>query len=358
MKKRYSFIDVARILALFAIIYYHSLRTLDGTGIRMLEQTQQFYKTKNYNIATAAVGLFFIISGAGLASSYLSRGKELRYSEYFKNRFLRLMVPYYITYIVVLAVKLVKYRSLTTIFGEGWKPLNFIFPILGIDGFLSSIGVTSNYIGVGEWFLGALLVCYILFPLLYRGMQKKKALTTVVMSAYIIILLISYQLIPFINRMPVYMNPLVKIYEFFFGMFFIMITDKVPQILKYVLGAISLLILAFYLWYPRWLSESYEGIRILIQNVSIFLILCSMEKLFDKAKALKRPVEWVCSISYEIFLVHHVILIAVITGFAGVLPYESNMGVLVSFVISYIAIFVASLALHYAVTWIMKTKSR
>lgn len=346
-KRRYCFIDIARVIALAFIVYYHALRTLDSTGIRMLEQIQAFYKTKNLNIATLAVGLFFMISGAGLMSSYANKEAEISYLSFLKKRFIKLMIPFYISYVVALGVNLIKYHSFSIIFGEKWKPWRFVFPMFGIDGFLSSIGISASYIGVGEWFLGALLVSYLIFPFLFKGLSNKRLLTIVIMNVYFALLIVFYKRIPLFDRIPIYTNPFIKLYEFFIGMLLINLIDDIPIIVKRLLGIVSIIVLIFYLWYPTWLSEGMGGIRVSIQNIAFFLLFYSMEDVLAKIKTSWKMTRWLCSISYDVFLTHHVILNVVISGLIGILPYESNVGVLLAFVISFVMILICSLLLDY-----------
>ena len=64
--------------------------------------------------------------------------------------------------------------------------LNFFFSLIGLDGYLS-YRITTYFI-VGEWFLGAIIIIYALYPLLLWFLNKNIFLTYCIMGfSYFII---------------------------------------------------------------------------------------------------------------------------------------------------------------------------
>lgn len=63
-------------------------------------------------------------------------------------------------------------------FGGGVKlfDLSFLWTITGLDGYASLFGIQSHYL-VGEWFIGMILVLYIVFPVLYALVKRYPANT-------------------------------------------------------------------------------------------------------------------------------------------------------------------------------------
>ena len=96
-KRSYSFMDVLRLLSMAAIVFYHMVIQLGITGIRQMEATRVFYANKNMHIATVGVGLFFLLSGAGLMLAY---GKDKTFSvrSFFSRRFFKILIPFYLVY--------------------------------------------------------------------------------------------------------------------------------------------------------------------------------------------------------------------------------------------------------------------
>ena len=66
----------------------------------------------------------------------------------------------------------------TVSYGAWWTGIpsyRFIYTLLGVDGYLSAY--QRNFYLIGEWFLGALVLCYIFFPFL-RWLVKHIPFTT------------------------------------------------------------------------------------------------------------------------------------------------------------------------------------
>ena len=74
-------------------------------------------------------------------------------------------------------------------------------------------GIHTFPLGIGEWFLGALIILYLLFPLL-RLLMKKNPCLFFIGSTCIYLLLLFYY--PF--HTPVHVNLLIKGYDFVLGM--------------------------------------------------------------------------------------------------------------------------------------------
>ena len=63
---------------------------------------------------------------------------------------------------------------------------------MGIDEYLSANGIGTFSLGVGEWFLGCIILCYLVYPFLYRAHKKNKVLTFVIMTTYYIAFNLNY----------------------------------------------------------------------------------------------------------------------------------------------------------------------
>ena len=64
------------------------------SGLFTLDKVLPFYENDNMNIAMLGVAVFFILSGAGLA---YSTGENFDIRRFYKKRFIRILIPFYIT---------------------------------------------------------------------------------------------------------------------------------------------------------------------------------------------------------------------------------------------------------------------
>ena len=67
---------------------------------------------------------------------------------------------FYIAYIMLF----IWYIRFNRTFFTGRSPLTLVFTVLGMDGYLA--GAVPTWYILGEWFLGAIILCYVLYPLI------------------------------------------------------------------------------------------------------------------------------------------------------------------------------------------------
>ena len=74
-------------------------------------------------------------------------------------------------------------------FGGGVKlfDLSFLWTITGLDGYASLFGIQSHYL-VGEWFIGMILVLYIVFPVLYALVKRYPKPTLIAAILYYLVM--------------------------------------------------------------------------------------------------------------------------------------------------------------------------
>ena len=107
------------------------------------------------------------------------------------KRFIRVLIPFYITYISYFIYKVINDRFFYILFPAGNIRMEIIFTFFGMDEWISQHGIHTFSLGIGEWFLGALLLLYLLFPLL-RFLMKKNSRLFFVGSTCIYLLLLFY----------------------------------------------------------------------------------------------------------------------------------------------------------------------
>lgn len=127
------------------------------------------------------VSLFFMLSGASLyynwqdrLTSFSGKGSVL---EFYKKRWLAIFPLFYITWFLFYMMNVISFNWLWNWGGRYYK---LILTFLGIDGYF--MYKDMNYYTVGEWFLGAIIMLYILYPLLQWCMKKIPVISTVVIA--------------------------------------------------------------------------------------------------------------------------------------------------------------------------------
>ncbi len=296
--------DVLRLLSMAGIVYYHMVVTLYLKGIRQLDSVSPLYENSNMHIAKVCVGLFFMMSGAGLMLS--TKDKEhFSLKDYYKKRFIKILIPFYVVYVLYLITFIcLTGETLSSIYDRPVTPPAIIFTLLGMDSYLSSFGVPTYALGIGEWFLGALVMMYIIFPILRWALLKNKWVSALVAVIYYAVILLTYPNMSYALTNPGFVNFTVKVFDFFLGMFLVLLLDRIPKRTSF---AVSFCIFLFFLIYPRRLPVD-DSLMIVIQIVSIFMMFNALNGFFARVPKVMKIITILCSYTYVFFLVHHVII--------------------------------------------------
>ena len=298
---RLLFLDMLKLLSITYIFVYHFIRDIGELHqmIDLSDITNLFVKP-NFNLGLIATTLFVIISGSSLAISH-DKKNDLKLNfksilSFYKNRAIRILIPYYVVY-VAFYIYLALYNHVLKIF-TNLSPIDYIWNIFAMDGYASIYGFNTAYLNVGEWFMGCIVICYLLFPILYYFNKKYKYITYVLMTIYIIITLSINKFTPNFNLSAFY-----QIYNFYMGIFlsnFIYI-DKID--FKYhILFIIGIII--------SYISSPMSAYVLFINTyicVFIYIIFYHLEKYLQNNN-IKTFLTYFSMISYEFFLVHHFVI--------------------------------------------------
>lgn len=297
MNKRIWFLDIIRVIAFSLIIFYHMTVQLALDGICDMNNITPLFLNKNLHIATLGVSLFFMISGAGLM---LESSQTFHLKEYLEKRFIRIFIPFYIVYIGVLCIKLVC-CDLNDIFLPGVPLYRVVYTVFAVDTYLSTCGILTFTLGIGEWFLGCIVIIYILFPILRMCIKKYPIFTFGVATIYYLLIVYFY----FFELPPIHMNFLTKIYNFVLGMFIIQYWGKIKKRTLIV----TLPLIGIFIWSPIYIPVSDE-LKTTILAVAVFLAVMQIEKFVSKSSITQKGLSAFRYVHYELFLVHHVIIYA------------------------------------------------
>lgn len=140
------------------------------------------------------VTVFFFISGALLFYNH-SEVDDLKL--FYKKRALSIFPAFYIAWGLMYIRDVLRYKSL---FYRG-NPASIILSLIGMDGYLA-FKINDYYI-LGEWFIGAIVLLYILYPLLTWMKREYKWVTFgLVILLYILSLkinltgMVSFRMLP------------------------------------------------------------------------------------------------------------------------------------------------------------------
>jgi len=173
---------------------------------------------------------------------------------------------------------------------------NMVFTVLGMDGYLANFHVPTAYI-LGEWFLGFIVIFYIIFPVLLWGVEKFPVLT-----AAVLLLIYGATLLglPSDPGFPTSILLPVRLPELVFGMYFVKYVERIPPVVV-VPAAVVLAVSALL---PRQIPEDVATTAV---GMSFFLILVVLGRVVAIGP-VKVLVSLIAKYSYPIFLMHHVVI--------------------------------------------------
>lgn len=152
-KSRLYGFDLARIISLLMILVYHLNGILKDNPIHILG-------IGDGELGAVGVGLFILISGSMITYTYSGNAWS-----FYAKRLKKIFIPFWVTYIFVLVCELLQGRFVFDL------PLyKFLLTFVGMDGFFSYL--TSTYYLVGEWFLGFIIMIYVVYPIVHIIMNK------------------------------------------------------------------------------------------------------------------------------------------------------------------------------------------
>ncbi|MFC5370603.1 acyltransferase family protein [Arcanobacterium bovis] len=328
-KKRLFYLDFIRALSVLIIILTHFNNPyLANNGYLITNLPFGIY------VGGLGVSVFLIISSAGLTISYK---RPINLKRYFKKRFLNIYPMFWIAWIV--AFVFLRFIYGTQSFGSG--PIeSFPLTILGFDGLAALFGMRTMFI-VGEWFLGFIIVYYLIFPLLLWAIDRRP-----VISAFVIVAINLGSLYVLTRYQHTYepsaMIP-VRLIELAFGIYFVKYIKRVawywaiPAVFVLLVGA------AF--------PDLQENLTTAVVGPAFFVLLAIIGQKLD-TKLVRIPVSLISKYSYAVFLTHHIIILC---AFMTVnIPALSQQNRWILFLGLNVVIFVTSVVLYHVNDYVIK----
>jgi len=164
--------DIIRVLAMFWVVTYHFGCEYSCGFLNTLPIVNFFCDTPNFDFGNVAVTMFLMLSGALLYRKY-GNGNVGSLPGFYLKRAKAIYPPFWIVNLYVVLAMVRHWVSDGNPFFAG-NPLKLLLTVVGFDGYLNLFGF-QNYYFCGEWFVGAIVMLYVLFPLLARAYQKSRA---------------------------------------------------------------------------------------------------------------------------------------------------------------------------------------
>lgn len=290
-KSRLAGADFVRAFCAIGIVMFHFYVTA-------ATEDKLCYTYANGAWGGLLVTVFFIISGAML---YYNHSEIKNLKSFYIKRWKSLFPPFYIAYIIFF----IRNVYLTGMFFWAGSPVKLILTALGMDGYLYYLH--NNYYIIGEWFLGAIIILYLIYPLLL-WVFKKNALITggVILAAYIWMCITD-----FFTILPE-QNGISNILSFYIGMLIIKYRRQILDN-KYVLIVSAVIsTILFFVRFPRSTFINIDNILMHVLGFTLFITLYHVGNIIMKAKPLSRVVSFVGGISYHIFLLQHMLIVIVL----------------------------------------------
>ena len=314
-KIKLPYLDLIRAVSCIAIVLFHYSYNFFEYGIP--GRGPGFLRFANGDFGGVFVAVFFMISGASI---WYNHSRAMNFKElltFWKKRWLSLFPAFYIAWIIMYVINSRKLG----IWNWGGPRKNYLFTLFGMDGYFSHLG--QNYYCLGEWFLGAIVWLYLLYPLLAWAFRNFRIPSTLILTFFYVFNLYrnAFSSSPDVNIFIVlikYYNSHIRISDnmclwtcimnFWLGMLFITYREKLINKYTSAAGfALSALLLITELPIPKIIACT-------IVAFSIMLILAYDERYFCDNRIIKL----ISKYSYGIFLVHHVLIYAIMENFKTV----------------------------------------
>ena len=290
-KQRIDSFDFMRSVTAWIIVIYHFACICNITP--QYENFPLFYTHANGVWGeNTSVNIFFMLSGASLYYNY-PKLETSSLKKYYFGRFKGLFPMFYMLWFFLYYQKATTVKNL---FYNG-SPKSMLLTLFGMDGYLS-YRYPQNYYFIGEWFLGALVCLYLLYPVLTWCMKHCKLLTT---------LLLGGATLAFHWPIPQFLiererNLIVCMFAFWLGMIFIECREWLESIwIAAVFGGIALVFIFIKVPFDPFLCAQMIAI-------GLFLLFYHIGRLVMKIKFISPFFVYTGRISYAIFLLQHVVM--------------------------------------------------
>lgn len=293
-------LDFVRVLAMFWVVTYHFGIDYSRTSETVSRPLVNFfYDTPNFDFGNVAVTMFLLLSGALLYGKY-GRTPAENLGSFYKKRALSIYPPFWIANLFVVVALARHWLSDGTPFFAG-NPLKLLLTVVGFDGYTRLYGL-ENYYFCGEWFVGAIVLLYLLFPVLSWAYRKGKvALYGVLGIAYVLQMVFLDD-----GRWIISALPFTLLLKFALGFLLMDALSKLRS-LPVGLGALAVFLGLCLIDIP--VSTCKNDFFGTVAGISVFLWVLNFGGLLTKVPLLGKTVLKLAPLTYCVFLIQHVTIL-------------------------------------------------
>ena len=272
--------DFIRAICAIGIILYHSACYSAAENYHFLPPLS------SGNWGNTLVTIFFVLSGAMLYKNNKQIDSVGRF--YFK-RWKSLFPMFYIAFLGFYLLNVVRLKS----FFYVGNPKTLLLSVLGLDGYL--VGIIPNYYILGEWFLGAIIILYLLYPLVLWIFRKCDWVLTVGL-----ILLFLFQAHTDVFIIDGFTNIISCLVSFEIGMIIMKYHVWENKIIIIFSVLVTVCIMFISLPFNHNLASHLLGI-------SLFFVLFYIGKIM-RFGVVRKVIGFISDLSYPIFLLQHLVV--------------------------------------------------
>lgn len=290
--KRLFYLDFIRVVSILFIVIFHfnyAMVIHSITGKVVLISTY-----KNVNLGQAGVSMFFIISGAALMHTYEN---YICLFYYYKKRFLSIFPVYWTTYLIAFLYLFGTNKNLNPF--TRWT---LLLTALGFDGY--TLYAIPNFYIIGEWFLGCLIIYYLIFPFLRHTVIKYPKIIAILSTLIYFIIVITYHF-----KMPIERNIFTRLPEFLLGMYFVRYLKKFNHF--YLVSSAIIIIIMLSVNFNINVMYKYT-----IVGFTSFIIFWYIGQSI-KSEKVKKIIFDASKYVFVLYLVHHLIIHQILAKFEG-----------------------------------------
>lgn len=343
-RKNFDWIDTIRVAATFIVIFFHYVYNFpENPNLHGI--SYKFF----WGIADIGIPAFFGISGYLVVNS-LEYSKSVL--DFYRKKFIRVVLPFTASYIVVILMLLLLLQvnpQILTLLNPKHQHLETASVIGGLLPFDINMLIffdVPHYFIVGEWFIGTIVLMYLISPLVYKLLKFNIPITMIALVC--IAAATSNALTDLENQRRIYAVAtffLVRLPEFATGMVLFMNREKIFQRNTIITGIFLAGLMIFYtsnfielnseigresIWMSHFFGERPDLHFILAAMLTVYLSFVAANFLNNHFAAPMKYFNQFKDISYMAILIQHL----VINLFAKILDFKTMniIGLILSFV--------------------------
>lgn len=359
-KQRILYVDIARIVSCLLVLSYHFALAVGSSLV-----TADISKYNNWGnlYSPSAVACFIIVSGAMLMYQYSDSGFSI------KNFYLKRIKSIFPLFWVAWLIAFINSLSIHKAFPFPNVPkLNFLLTLTGLDGWIATngafgIAMHNTFYLVGEWFLGLIIVLYVLFPIFYYAAKKNKYLMPVLLGILTCVFEVYNPLNEVLDTSLIvnafYFSLGILIYQILSGL-----SDDKRNRCECILGGIGIIIYVVYLFLPNMLTYCPRRIVFLGGALAIYFASMGLGALLQGkyysrlaiGKGLEKVISNIAKYTFAVFLLHHFIMLRIIGRFAG--ANWTGTKLFIAFIAILIIVIIISVIVDYITKKVVKLFNR